>query len=223
MHVLIAIVSPTEHSTLMFASSMRDLQNTLMLLHDMHITICVVKNLQMALRAARDKQSREPLDALVAIDSTVGFPVSFVVRALNVPAPFVAGIYPLPMVDWDRVQERATKPGNREETKYTGCVYNLDPSKAVMAPHGYVRVHRIELKAVVLKKTALEALLGLVDAKEVPDNDAVCDTWCRAGPENNIWADLECQCANFGMFPYNGTIGERVFQHPATADIVERV
>lgn len=196
MQVLLAIVTE-DTCCLSFAVSMLRLQVAMGQAPNVQMTIEMVRTLQEAVDLAK-KQPH--IDALVAIRSTIGFPASFVLRAL-VSGPFVSGVYPLPRVDWERVV--AKKDDTNEEMRFKGNVYNIDPAQAKRLPKldaGYMIVPKAELGAVVLKREAIEALAD----KPVMSDEALCKVWGK-----DILVDLDAQCSNFGPVDFLGCVGLR--------------
>lgn len=193
--LLCAVTSGT--CSLGFAVSMLRLQTALLSAPGLQVTVAPVRTTADALARARDEQ----FDALACIASNVAFPATFVLRGLVAPEPFVAGVYPLPTVDWERVTAKAASPG--EEMRFKGCVYNVDAAtaKPSTAP-GYMTVADAGLRAVVLKKEAIEALAAKV-GEGTSDTD-VCAAWGR-----DILIDLDSQCATTGTAEFTGCVGMR--------------
>lgn len=180
-----------------FAVSMLRLQTALVTAPGLHVTVTSAKSLPEALARARE----DACDALVCIATAVAFPASFVLRGLVAPRPFVAGVYPLPTIDWKRVANRAADPG--EEMRFKGCVYNVEAStaKPSTAP-GYMTVSRAGLRAVVLKREAIDALEGKVG--DGASDDDVCAAWGQ-----DILIDMDSQCAITGPAEFTGCVGFR--------------
>lgn len=195
MRVLLAIVT-TDTCTLGFAVSMMRLQVALGTAPALHATIECVPDLHAAIQMAH----KGGFDAVAAIRSHMGFPAGFVLRGL-VAGPFVAGVYPLPCIDWDRVVAKQDDPS--EEMQFKGNVYSVDAAKATRpkkAPPGYLAVREAELGAVVLAKEAIEQLK---EVARVPDAE-VCGAWGK-----DILVDLDNQCTNFGPVEFTGCVGLR--------------
>jgi hypothetical protein len=194
-----------EHSALFFAESLMRLQNALASLPGLGVDYIVVPDLKGALSIARE---RKQADALVFLHPTIGFPEQFVLRALGNPeAKFVAGIFPEPTIDWDRVVRTVRDGGAGEEPRFAGCVYNVDPEKAQPVPgNGHLSVTNIPLGAAVLKRDVLDAIDYLVDDSLPVTDSMVCDAWAHHG---QIWADLDSPCSKFGSLGFSGCIGAR--------------
>lgn len=202
MRVLVAAVTrgTTMGCSLGFTVSMMRLQVALLSAPNMQVEVNIVSSLKKAieLAAADDK-----FDAVVAIGSNVAFPAAFVLRALVAPSSFVAGIYPLPSIDWDRITARVTAKGSdAEEMRFKGNTYNIDPSTAKQAgAAGYLSVTSAGLDAVVLKK---EAFTALAASKTARDDDELCRAWGK-----DILADLDNQCSTMGPVEFTGCVGLR--------------
>lgn len=194
MRVLLAIVT-TETCSLKFAVSMMRMQTALQTAPNVHAVIELVPSLHDALKLAHAEKA---VDVVVAIHSHLGFPAGFVLRGLVAPGPFVAGIYPLPRLDWDRVAAKAGVEGELE--CYKGNVYSVDASAARHAGNGYLGVKTAGLGAVVLQRAAIDALGGL----PAMSDDQLCRAWGK-----DILADLDNQCSNFGPVEFTGCVGLR--------------
>lgn len=198
MRVLLAIIATSSTGcSLGFAVSMLRLQMALVTAPNMQAVVHVAPSIREAIAAAMEDGS---FDAVVAVSATLGFPASFVLRGLVAPGPFVAGIYPLPTIDWDRVVSRAAD--TNETTKFKGNAYNIDAAAAKPATSapGYLTVKRAGLGAVVLKKEAFEALAG----SGAKDDDDLCEAWGK-----DILVDLDAQCTNMGPMDFTGCVGYR--------------
>lgn len=198
MRVLLAIITtPSAGCSLGFAVSMLRLQMALVTAPNMQAVVHVAPSIREAIGAAVDDGA---FDAVVAVSASLGFPTSFVLRGLVASSPFVAGIYPLPVIDWDRVVSRATDTA--EKTRFKGNTYNIDAAAAKPAPSapGYLAVTRAGLGAVVLKKEAFDAL-AQADAKT---DDDLCEAWGK-----DIVVDLDSQCTNMGPMDFTGCVGYR--------------
>lgn len=199
MKVLLAVViSPaTVMCSLGFAVSMLRLQTAM---HGAPTPLQAVLEIVPSLRAAVDLAARDPsFQALVAISSHLTFSPSFVLRALASGKPFVAGVYPLPRLDWDRVKAKAS---SAEKPEYRGNVYNIDASKAKFLGGGFLEVppEGVEPGAVVLTREAIEA----VAPKTPATDDQVPVVWGRP-----VAVDVDQQCANFGPVDFFGCVGMR--------------
>lgn len=200
MRVLLSIVTGGgtfgNSCSLGFAVSMMRLQMALAQAPNIQAVIHLSPTVHEAARVAVEQGG---FDAVVAVASTLSFPVPFVLRALVSPAPFVAGIYPLPTIDWDRVKAKAGDSG--EDMQLKGNTYSIDPEAAKhSARPGYLTVDRAGLDAVVLKKEAFEA----VAAASVKDATDLCAVWGKP-----IDADLDNQCSNMGPVEFTGCVGLR--------------
>ena len=205
MKVLLAVVSGGTNGhvcSLGFAVSMLRLQTALF---GAPTPIQAVLEIVPSLRDAVDLAAKdETINALVAVSSNISFPAAFVLRALVSRHPFVAGIYPLPLIDWGRVKSKSQGDdvASTEKMAFRGNVYNLDASKAKFVGGGYLELapKDVEPGAVVLSREAAEAI-----AKRAPSTDAeVPAAWGRP-----VHADVEHQCANFGSVEFMGCVGTR--------------
>lgn len=181
-------------SSLGFGVSMLRLQTALLSAPGLQVTLSMAPSLPDAVTRA----SEGTFDALVAISSSVAFPPSFVLRGLVAPEPFVAGVHPLPAIDWDRVVAKAGVPG--EDMRFKGMQYNVDPAGAKpSAAPGYMAVPSAGLRAVVLRSEAIQALVGKTGTDE-----ELCTSWGK-----DILVDMDNQCAITGPLEFTGCVGFR--------------
>ena len=197
MRVLLCVIDALGTCTQGLAISLLRLQTALSHAPNIVVSVHAAPSLPEAARDAR----AQGFDALVAVEHNISFPASFVVRALVSPSPFVAGIYPLPTLDWARVA--STPHECAEELRFRGNVYNLDPAQARRAPDGYIVVRQARLGAVVLKGDALETVAGQPTTSE---HQALCAAWGQ-----DIHADLDNPCQSSGLMEFMGCIGRRAF------------
>ena len=212
MRVLLAVVT-SESCSIGFAVSMMRLQTAIRSAPNVHATLELVPTLHAAIQlaaeplpplqgevdAGADAGAERRFDAVVAISSHLSFPASFVLRALVAPPAVIAGIYPQPWLDWERVRSKAHDLSG-ENVAFRGNVYNIDPAIAKHAGSGYLVVPSADLGAVVLKREAIDALKGAA----VTTDEALCRAWGK-----DIYADIDHQCANFGPVEFTGCVGHR--------------
>lgn len=196
MRVLLAIVS-TDQCSLGFTVSI--LKTVNLLIREAQVNVEVVSSVHEAVTLAH---SIKGLDALVAIRSSLSFSPEFVMNGLKT-GPFVAGVYPLPTIDWGRVA--AQKGPAQEELRFKGNTYNLDPTGCTQkgAPPGYLVVDKVELGAVILGQAAITALADTACRASVTDAQ-LCEAWGK-----DILVDMGHQCTNFGPHEFTGCVGMR--------------
>lgn len=197
MRVLVAAVSSSGTCSLGFAVALLRLQVALQTAPNMQAVVDFVPSVRAAAVAAKRDGA---FDAVVAVSSTLSFPAGFVLRGIVTPAPFVAGVYPLPGIDWERVKARAGL--GTEDMRFKGNTYNIDPERAKRCDvPGYMAVEAAGLGAVVLKGEAVEAVAG---AAEGATDEAICAAWGEP-----ILADLDHPCVNQGPMEFTGCVGFR--------------
>lgn len=197
MRLLLAIVS-AEQCSLGFTISI--LKTVNLLVREAQVNVEIVSTIQEAVALAH---SVEGIDAMVAIRSGLSFSPEFVTRGLKA-GPFVAGVYPLPTIDWGRVA--AQKGPASEQLRFKGNTYNLDPAGCRQrgAPPGYLAVDNVELGAVVLGKAAIKALADKASCKGLVTDTQLCRAWGK-----DILVDMDHQCTNFGPHEFTGCVGMR--------------
>lgn len=195
MRVLLVTVADAGSCSLGFAISMMRMQAALQPIPDVHVTIDVAPTLKAATRMAVEAGT---FDVVVAVDSGISFPSSLVMRALQAPHAFVTGVYPLPSIDWDRVQDKRDAVG--EDVRFRGNTYNLDAAQAKLVAGEYLEVAQAKLGCVILKKEAFECVANALGSTD-PE---LCAAWGRP-----IHADLASQCAVSGTVEFTGCVGAR--------------
>lgn len=195
MRVLLVAITDGQCS-LEFAVSMLQLQVATRSTPQVELHVGIASSLRDALDAVAKAPGE--IDALVALQSDITFPASFVLQGLAAPSPFVVGVFPLPTIDWDRV---VSKAGSRaEELRFAGNVYNVDASLGKPAANGYMEVPRAKLGAVVLRGPALKALAESAACTD----EALCAAWGKG-----VHADLNNPCALTGPCAFSGCVGAR--------------
>lgn len=213
--VLCVVTNGRQEVSLACAVSMLRLQNALMmspspLRADMHF----VESLDDALNVLH--RHADAAGALIA-DHGIGFDAEFAFRALRSGLPLVAGTYPLPTVDWERVKQA---PEN-EDPGFWGNVYNVTPTGRFNA-QGYARVSAARLGLVWVSKAAVAeiarkhpelatddgyvpfALAGVYDGKRLDGNDRFLQLY-----DGEIWADIERPATSTGPLEFGGCVGSR--------------
>jgi hypothetical protein len=158
-------------------------------------------------------------DYLFVLDGTIGVSPDFLFRAIASEHPVVAGVYPLPRVDWDRVERILRDDTATEPLNYAGNVYNLTPAPRGMAAYAHVKDVK-ELKVMCLKSSVLEKLAGpetSYDTGHLFTYDSVSfdklnnayQTLARKIGLENIVADLERPCTCAGPAQFAGCVGMR--------------
>lgn len=197
MRVLLAVVTDSGTCSLGCVASMVRLQSALMTVKGLSAAVCVVGSVAEAASVAVREGG---FDAVVAARSTVTFPVPLVTQGLMAPGQFVCGVYPLPDIDWRRVEA-----GGDEAARFRGNAYSIDPAKArVLSDSGYAEVDRAGLGAVIMHRAAFEAVARGCARPDARD-DEVCAAWGRP-----LLIDLDHPCAVLGPAEFAGCVARRL-------------
>lgn len=178
---------------------------------DMHF----VSTLDDALNCLR--ANKDAVGALM-VEGGIGFDPSFGLEAMKSGMPLVAGVYPLPVVDWERVK---TQPAN-EVPQHWGNVYNVKPAGSP-GPNGYLPVTDAALGVVWVSadvvrsiesrhpeivtadgSSAAFARAGVYAGVRREAHERFLDLW--AGP---VYADPNRQCSSSGPAEFGGCVGAR--------------
>lgn len=221
-HVIICAITGTRPDvSLMAAVSMVRLQAYLMaspepVKADMHF----VPTLNDALNVVHSTAEGPDAGALV-FDGTMGFAAEFAMRAMRTDVPVLAGTYPLPVIDWNRV---STQPAGEDPDKW-GLVYNVQPAAGAQPDaNGYLRVEPsahlglLWLRAGVLRDIAARhpeivaaaggkcafALEGVYGGAHVSAGRRLLDLY--GGP---VLADPRAGASSSGPTEFGGCVGSR--------------
>lgn len=172
--LLAAVINGRSEATLMFAASMLRLQtdillnSSLLLQCDVAFLDCLDDALNAALQGGHD--------AVVAIDSFVTFPATFVTRFLNSGLDLVAAPHPVAgVMDWDRIAKRPL--GDAEAVEFSGNVYAPAPPQRLLRDDLWVcgkdLVGTKKLMCVGIRRKAIETAAAV--APEVENGrKAIC-------------------------------------------------
>jgi len=151
--IVLAIVTVTDDISLACTTSLLRLQQMAGRRTDCRLDVHVVPSFLEALNLYASG------DYVVVMDAMAGVPPEFVFGVLDAPHPVIAGVYPLPTVDWERVGKVLRDPESTEPIGHAGNVYNLVPASGSLKR--YVPVSSVtELKILAVQSTLLEQLAG---------------------------------------------------------------
>jgi hypothetical protein len=215
MHrVVLAIITHCDELSLVCTTSLLRLQQQAARRGDLTLDVHLVPTLLDALNTY-DKG-----DFVFVLDGTIGVSPDFVFQAIASGKDAVAGVYPLPHVDWERVERVLRDDSATESLKYAGNVYNLTPAPG-RGMTAYANVKDVkELKVMCLKSSVLEKLAGpdtSYDTGHLFTHDSVYfdtlhnqyQTLARKIGLENIVADLEHPCMCAGPAQFAGCVGMR--------------
>lgn len=158
-HVVICVLTgQSSDVTLMTAVSMLRLQQTLLTFQTpIEAEVHFVRDFNDALHLVH-RAAKGPHTGALIVEGKLGFDPRFVLRALATTVPLVVGVYPLPVVDWQRI---TTRPSDEPPEEW-GNVYNVTPVHPGRPAdaNGYLEVSReaslglLWLRAGVLQQIA---------------------------------------------------------------------
>lgn len=126
--------------SLVTAMSLLRLQIRMMTERNYKVGIHFVRTFDEALNTIH---ADEELYGGIVVDGTLGFSADFVLGSEKSGLPLVAGVYPLPAVDWERV--KAVGTGDKaaaaaEPPSFWGNAYNVTPLPGSSPTSEYVKV-----------------------------------------------------------------------------------
>lgn len=222
--VLIAGVSNPQknESSISFAMGMLRAQAELLTRRDVAVNVGLYTSMHEVLNSFY----KRGFDVLVAIDSLLGVNERFITRNIWCTHDLVAGVYPLPHIDWEKVKEK-TQAGSAEPTALQGLDYNVSGIRGADLGSKYLTIDPpADMRAFVLKRSVLEAAVQahpeiaftngageteynfwttrVVDNRRLTEAENLCALW--GGP---VHADYEYQLQNFGPLDFAGCVGNR--------------
>jgi hypothetical protein len=213
--VLLAIITHQDELSLVCTTSLLRLQQVAGRRDDVLLDVHLVPTFLDALNTYSKG------DYVFIVDGTIGVPPEFVFNAIASDHDVVAGVYPLPKVDWDRVAKVLGDAASTEPLNHAGNTYNVTPAPGRSGVSRYVPVREVkELKVLCLKSSVLEKLAGpetsydkghLFTYDSVFDNafSNVYQTLARKLGIESIMADLDCPCVCAGPAQFAGCVGMR--------------
>lgn len=155
-------------------------------------------------------------DYLFAIDGTAGVPTAFVFGVLDGTHEAVAGVYPLPKIDWDRVTRALVREDDSEPIAHAGNVYNLTPAPGHPLSR-YVPVTKVEeLRVLAVSTRVLQEIEGDVyeETKKLYTRDSVesgvlLNAYQTFARKVALVADLQAPCSLSAPATFAGCIGYR--------------
>jgi hypothetical protein len=211
--VVLAIVTKTEDVSLACTTSLLRLQQQAARREDIVLDVHIVPELNDALNLVSG-------DYVIAIDAQCGFTPEFVFGVVESEHSAVAGVYPLPKVDWARVKKVLHSDSSKEPLNHAGNVYNLTPAVSTM--RRYVPVTKVEeLRVLALKSSLIKDLMGpstsyAGNTKHLLCHDSVYDdafhncyqTFFRKISQLLV-ADVEAPCMMSAPAQFAGCVGMR--------------
>lgn len=174
---------------------------------------------------------------LLFIDADIGFEPEQVVRLIECGADMCAAVYPIKLIDWDKVRKTIETARPNPSAAALRYVFEVDDPNAVTESGGFVRVRYAGSGFLMIRRAALERLCahypGLrykrdhsLDAAAASDNRfalfecmigedgtylsedfAFCKRWTDMGGE--IWADLSSKLNHVGPMAFRGDLSSQ--------------
>jgi hypothetical protein len=208
------------------ASSMIRLQWAAMRQPDVQVEMCMCDDLNDALSTALACDPQP--DAIVAIDTRMGFPAELILNSAHPDTPDVSvGVYPFARVDWNRVGNVMAGP-TTETLAHIGNTYNVTFAKdATNGP--FIRVTDATSTALLIKMKPLREIAARLDpdrvakpesgskatryvfARETVHNGAVVpkDKSFFLNTKGPIFAAVSWPCTWSGPAEFSGCVGAR--------------
>lgn len=209
--VLCVVTNGRPEVTLSCAISLIKLQN-LGLRADMHFVPSLNEALNILWREQQD------VAGMLVCGTSIGFDADFVTRALAAGRDIVAGTYPLPLIDWERVK---TQPAN-EPPDHWGIRYNLTPREGAEQVDGYAETAVHELGLAWIARDVVHGIVsahpeimasrdhadfatpGVYDGKQLSETERFLALYGKP-----VYADVNVPASNTGMTEFGGCVGLR--------------
>jgi hypothetical protein len=211
--IVLAIVTKTEDVSLICTTSLLRLQQQAFRREDITLNVHIVPDLNDALNLVSYG------DYIMIVDAQCGFTPDFVFGVVDSGHQAVAGVYPLPKIDWDRVSKVLYSEDSKEPLNHAGNIYNLTPAVATM--QRYVPVHTVqELRVLVLKTSLIRDLMGPSTSYADNTKHLICHDAVYNDTFHNVYqtlfhklplvvADVEAPCVLSAPAQFTGCVGMR--------------
>ncbi len=174
---------------------------------------------------------------LLFIDADIGFEPEQVVRLIECGADMCAAIYPIKLIDWDKVRSTIETARPNPAAAALRYVFEVDDGNAVSERAGFVKVRYAGTGFLMIRRAALEKMCARypqlqykrdhsLDAATASDNRfalfecmiaedgtylsedfAFCKRWTDIGGE--IWADLHSRLNHVGPMTFRGDLSSQ--------------
>jgi hypothetical protein len=171
------------------------------------------------------------------IDADIGFEPQQVVRLIECGAEMCAAVYPVKLIDWDKVRKTVEAARPNPSAAALKYVFEVDDPNAVTEKGGFVKVRYAGNGFLMIRRAALERLCAhypalrykrdhSLDAATASDNRfalfecmigedgtylsedfAFCKRWTDMGGE--IWADLDSKLNHVGPMAFRGDLASQ--------------
>jgi hypothetical protein len=190
-------------------------------------------------RASLASQFLDDPDAthLLFIDADIGFEPEQVLRLIRCGVDMCAAIYPIKLIDWDKVKSTIETARPNPAAAALKYVFEVDDPDAVTHSAGFVRVRYAGTGFLMMRRSALEKMCARypalqykrdhsLDAATASDNRfalfecmiaedgtylsedfAFCKRWTDIGGE--IWADLDSRLNHVGPMTFRGDLSSQ--------------
>jgi hypothetical protein len=174
---------------------------------------------------------------LLFIDADIGFEPEQVVRLIQCGADMCAAIYPIKLIDWDKVRSTIETARPNPAAAALSYVFEVDDANAVTQSGSFVKVRYAGTGFLLIRRAALEKMCAhypqlrykrdhSLDAAAASDNRfalfecmiaedgtylsedfAFCRRWTDIGGE--IWADLNSKLVHVGPLTFCGDLSSQ--------------
>jgi hypothetical protein len=174
---------------------------------------------------------------LLFIDADIGFEPEQVLRLIQCGAEMCAAVYPIKLIDWERVKSTIETARPNPAAAALRYVFEVDDANAVTERSGFVRVRYAGTGFLMIRRAALEKMRARypqlqykrdhsLDAATASDNRfalfecmiaedgtylsedfAFCKRWTDMGGE--IWADLNSRLNHVGPMTFRGDLSSQ--------------
>jgi len=174
---------------------------------------------------------------LLFVDADIGFEPEQVVRLIQCGADLCAAIYPIKLIDWDKVKSTIETARPNPAAAALRYVFEVDDANAVSERSGFVKVRYAGTGFLMIRRAALEKMCARypqlqykrdhsLDAATASDNRfalfecmiaedgtylsedfAFCKRWIDIGGE--IWADLDSRLNHVGPMTFRGDLSSQ--------------
>jgi hypothetical protein len=174
---------------------------------------------------------------LLFVDADIGFEPEQVLRLIECGAEVCAAVYPIKLIDWDKVRKTIETARPNPSAAALKYVFEVDDPDAVIEKAGFVKVRYAGTGFFMIRRDAVERMCARypqlqykrdhsIDAGTASDNRfalfecmigddgtylsedfAFCKRWTDMGGE--IWADLNSKLNHIGPMAFRGDLASQ--------------
>jgi hypothetical protein len=184
---------------------------------------------------------------LLFVDADIGFEPEQVLRLIQSGAEMCAAVYPVKLIDWDKVKTSIETARPNPAAAALKYVVEVSDPNAVIEQGGFVRVRYAGTGFLMIRRGALERMCAhypqlqyrrdhsldaatesnnrfalfestiTADGTYLSEDFAFCQRWADMGGE--IWADLDSKLRHLGSMAFCGDLSSQFVAGPSASAV----